>query len=137
MPKVYKLQAFKNMKNGTDISNYQTEVFGELLELEHGIMLVSHFCLCSWLVVHSKTTMEAHNLTLKSFRIRINVLIPISVKNNVWDNNECFSIPALESTFGIPELHIADVPYVLGILLKELQPSSPPKFQDLHESFNF
>jgi hypothetical protein len=64
MPKVYKLQAIQNMKKGTDGSNYQTEVFSELLELDHVIMPVSHFCLCSWLVVHSKTTMEAHNLTL-------------------------------------------------------------------------
>jgi hypothetical protein len=78
MPEVYKLQAIQNMKKGTDDSNYQTEVFGELLE--HVIILVSHFCLCSWLVVHSKTTMEAHNLTLKSCRITRNVLIPISVK---------------------------------------------------------
>jgi hypothetical protein len=80
MHKIYKLLAIQNMKKGTDDSNYQTEVFGELLELEHVVMLVSHFCLCSWLVVHSKTTMEAHNLTLKSCRITRNVLIPISVK---------------------------------------------------------
>lgn len=142
IPKVYKLQAIQNVKKWTDDSNYQTELFGELLELEHIIMHVSHFCLCSWRVVHSKTTMEAHNLRLKvlqnhkkcsnsNFREEImsgtimNVLVSFTWVY-IWNSRIAHSRCILcigHSTKRIATFQPSQ------ILLKE--------FQDLHESFKF